>query len=111
MDNNNQDNTQDKPEDQLLVLARQFVEMKVPFADDDMKEDMAQETRQAIGKTIRLELVSAMNPQQIGDYEELLSQDNVTDEIVVAFINKCGINIDEITQRALTKFRMAYLGA
>lgn len=110
MDNNTQDK-QDNQENQLLVLARQFVEMKVPFADAEMKEEMAEEVKQAINKTIRLELVSAMNPQQIADYEEMLSQDSVTDEMIVAFVNKCGINVDEITQVALTKFRMAYLGA
>ncbi len=98
-------------EDPIMVLARQFVELKTPFADDGLKETMADEVRKAIDKTIRLELVSAMNPSQISDYEAMLEKGDATDSIILAFIEKCGININEITQRALTRFRIAYLGA
>lgn len=98
-------------EDQLLALAKQFVEIKAPFVDDIMKDGMAAEVRDKIDETIRLQLVSSMTPEQIDDYSELLEGDNVTDEAIIAFVNKCNINVDEVTQVALTKFRIAYLGA
>lgn len=98
-------------EDQLLVLARQFVESKTPFASDDLKEQMAVEVRGKLDDTIRLQLVSAMTPEQIEDYQTLLENDSVTDEAILAFINKCNINVNEVTQVALTRFRIAYLGA
>lgn len=97
--------------DQLLVLAKQFVEAKTPFASDDLKEQMAVEVREKIDETIRLQLVSQMTPDQIDSYTDLLENDNVTDEAILNFINKCKINVDEVTQVALTRFRIAYLGA
>ncbi len=105
-----QDET-NKQEDQLLVLARQFVELKVPFAEASYKEELAADAKEMIDKTIRMELVNAMNPEQIESYKEMLEQDNVTEDMIIGFVQKCGISVDEVTQIALTKFRMAYLGA
>ncbi len=98
-------------EDQLLVLSRQFVEIKVPFADADIKEVMAGEVREKLDETIRLQLVSEMTPEQIDDYSDLLEGESVTDDEILDFIKSCNINVDEVTQVALTKFRIAYLGA
>jgi hypothetical protein len=52
-----------------------------------------------------------MNPDQIDEYEKLLESDNVTEEMIIDFIKKCNISVDEVTQVALTKIRIAYLGA
>lgn len=98
-------------EDQLLVLARQFVEAKVPYADDKYKDELAVGTREKIDETIRMELIAAMTPEQLESYTNLLEKDDVTDDQIVGFMNENGININEITQVALTKFRIAYLGA
>lgn len=98
-------------QDQLLELAKKFVETKVPYASDDVKEEMAIEVKDKIEETIRLQLVSQMTPDQVDAYTELLEQDNVTDEMIISFINRCNINVDEVTQVALTRFRIAYLGA
>lgn len=98
-------------EDQLLTLAKQFVESKTPFAGADLKEQMAIEVRDKIDETIRLQLVSMMTPEQVDNYQALLESDNVNDDIILEFINKCNISVDEVTQVALTKFRIAYLGA
>lgn len=84
-------------EDQLLALAKQFVEIKAPFVDDIMKDGMAAEVRDKIDETIRLQLVSSMTPEQIDDYSELLEGDNVTDEAIIAFVNKCNINVVEVS--------------
>lgn len=98
-------------EDQLLTLAKQFVESKTPFASADLKEQMAIEVRDKIDETIRLQLVSMMTPEQIDSYQALLEADGVNDDVILEFINKCNISVDEVTQVALTKFRIAYLGA
>lgn len=98
-------------EDQLLVLARQFVELKAPFADADYKEQIALEVKDKIEETIRTELVAAMTPEQTDAYAEMLEGDDVDDDKIIGFINKCGIDTNEVTQIALTKFRIAYLGA
>lgn len=98
-------------EDQLLTLAKQFVGIKAPFVDETIRDSMAAEVRDKIDETIRLQLISSMTPKQLDDYSELLEGNSVTEEAIIAFINKCNINVDEVTQVALTKFRIAYLGA
>lgn len=98
-------------QDQLTQLAQQFVEIKAPFADEEFKKELAEELRGKIEETIELELVSAMTPDQLNEYNELLDKKDTNDENILEYINKCNINLDVVTSSALTRFRVAYLGA
>ncbi len=98
-------------DDQLMVLAEKFVEIKVPFADSSYKKELAGELRSKMEEIINLELLSNMTPEQTEDYQVLLESDNTTDDAIISYIKKCDIDIDNLTAAALTKFRVAYLGA
>ncbi len=98
-------------EDQLLIIAREFVEQKVSYASAEQKEEMAIELKGKIDDTIRAELVAEMTPEQIQAYGDMLEGDNVTQDMIVDFIKDSGIDANKVTQVALTKFRIAYLGA
>jgi hypothetical protein len=98
-------------DDQLMTLAKQFVEIKVPFIDKDYQNELATEVRAKIEETINLELISAMDAEQADSFRDLLEKNNSTEDDIMAFINKCNIDINIVTSAALTKFRIAYLGA
>jgi hypothetical protein len=98
-------------DDQLLVLAKQFVEIKVPFVDAAYKEELATEVRDKIEETINLELLSYLEPEQADAYDQLLAKEGTSEDEIISFIKSCSIDIDTLTATALTKFRVAYLGA
>jgi len=97
--------------DQLLVLANQLVDIKVPFVDAEYKKQLALEVRDKIEETVQLELLSAMTPEQAAAFGEMLERDDLTDQEIIEYVEKCEININVINSTALTKFRVAYLGA
>jgi len=97
--------------DQLLEIATQLVNIKVPFVDETFKKDLAVEVRGKIEEMINLELFSSMTNDQADGFKALLEQGDATDQSIVDYVKGCDIDINVITSAALTKFRVAYLGA
>jgi hypothetical protein len=95
----------------LDTLAAQFVELKVPFADAEYKKELAKDVRLKIDDTINTVLLSYMDESQLESYNSLLEDDSSTEDQFLEFYNKCNINLNTIMGEALTRFRIAYLGA
>ena len=98
-------------DDQLLELAKQYVDAKAGYANDELKAEMAKELKSQMEDAINMQLLGFMTPAQIDGFNQLLDSDNNTDEAMVEYIKGCDIDIDIVTTAALTKIRLAYLGA
>lgn len=97
--------------DQLLELAKQYVDIKAGYANDELKAEMAVELRSQMDDAINMQLLSYMTPSQIDGFNQLLDSGNDTDQAIVDYIKSCDIDVDLVTTAALTKVRLAYLGA
>lgn len=98
-----------KDED-VYKFALQLVEAK-GTADPVFKEQLAKELQGMIEDTINLELLSQMTKSQMDDFNSLLANDLTTDEQIINYVKNCDIDIDTVNAVALTKVRIAYLGA
>ncbi|MFO0882041.1 MAG: hypothetical protein U0491_01155 [Candidatus Saccharimonadales bacterium] len=94
----------------MYRYALQLVEAK-GTADGPFKEQLAKELQSMIEETIQLELLQRMNKQQMDEFNTLLTNNSTTDDAIVDFIRLCDIDIDAVNAVALTKVRVAYLGA
>jgi len=97
-------------QDNLDVIAQQFVELKVPFVDAEYKKELTKEIKEKLEDTINMVLISYMDADQIDQYNSILEDDNSTDEEFLKFYEKCNININNIMTEAITRFKIAYLG-
>lgn len=91
-------------------LALQMVEAK-GHANDEFKEEVVQEVLGMLEDAVNIELLSRMSKSQMDEFNELLADENTTNEQIVGFVYDCGIDINNVNTVALTKFRVAYLGA
>jgi hypothetical protein len=91
-------------------LALQMVEAK-GHANDEIKEEVVQEVLTMLEDAVNLELLSRMSKDQMDEFNVLLADDGTTNEQIVGFVYDCGIDIKNVNTVALTKFRVAYLGA
>jgi len=98
-------------QDNLDTLAAQFVELKVPFADDEYKKELTKDVRLKMDDTINTVLLSYMDGNQLNSYNSLLEDDNSTEDQFLEFYKQCNINLNAIMSEAMTRFRIAYLGA
>lgn len=98
-------------QDNLDTLAAQFVELKVPFADEEYKKELSKEVRSKLDDTINTVLLSYMDADQLNKYNSLLEDDSSTEQQFLDFYTLCNINLNAIMSEAVTRFRIAYLGA
>lgn len=98
-------------QDNLDTLASQFVELKVPFADAEYKKELSKEIRIKLDDTINTVLLSYMDGDQLNKYNSLLEDDNSTEQQFLDFYSQCNINLNTVMSEAVTRFRIAYLGA
>lgn len=97
-------------EDDLDQLAAQFVEMKAPFADAEFKKVLSEEVKTKIEQTINMVLASSLTAEQLDEYNNLLDDDDSTEEELLEFYQKYNVNLNLVMSEALTRFRVAYLG-
>lgn len=97
--------------DDLQNLARQFVDIKVPFADEEMKQTLTSEVKTKMDETIFTVLASYMDSGQLAEYNSILENPATTDEQILEFYKKNNIDLNIVMSEALTRFRIGYLGA
>lgn len=98
-------------DDQLFELAKQYVNAKAGYANDELKAQMAEELKSQMDDAINMQLLAFMTPEQIVGFNQLLVSGEDTDEAIIEYVKNCDIDFDIIATTALTKVRLAYLGA
>lgn len=89
-----------------------MVEVKAPFAQEELKQTLATELRDKMEEMIDVEVLSAMTAEQSTRYSELLSRQDTSDDMIQRFVQEdCNIDINVAVSSALARVRAVYLGA
>lgn len=93
----------------LLDTARQLVATKGIRIESDVQEQLVQEVAEALEDHINGELLSRLTDEQLDAFDREITDDTTADD-TLAFFTRNGVDIQDATKVAMTRFKQAYLG-
>ena len=96
--------------DQLDAFIKEIIDTKqLPGITEEAKAGLVEEMRDRLFDQINRALIEAIPEDKVEALSQLLDGDDLDDAQIQAFVASSGVNVEEVTAKAMIAFRALYL--